>query len=96
MGAASEAIVSVLIPACTFIGILFAIFMWKRVSAISMGRGQSAYRTPNGREYLLEEEQQGEDEVITGSDSPFSRSAAHIKVSMHGIGMYRAVCLPGR
>ena len=53
---------NVLIPASSAVGVLFAIFLYTRVSKISMGGG-SVFRSQNGREYLLEEEQRGEDEV---------------------------------
>lgn len=56
-----EMAVSFLIPICAAIGIVFAVLMWRRVGAISMGR--APYRAQNGREYLLEEEQRGDDEV---------------------------------
>lgn len=45
------------------LAIIFGAWLWKRVSAISMTPGQSVFRSQNGREYLLEEEQRGDDEV---------------------------------
>lgn len=56
--------VTVYIPATAVVGILFGVWLWKRVSAISMTPGQSVFKTANGREYLLEEEQRGDDEVV--------------------------------
>jgi hypothetical protein len=47
-------------------GILFGLFLWVRVSKIKV-RGAGALRSENGREYLLAEEQRGEQEV-GGSD----------------------------
>ncbi len=43
--------------------ILFGIWLWARVSAIKVG-GAATIRSDNGRTYLLEEEQRGEDEII--------------------------------
>jgi hypothetical protein len=37
--------------------------LWKRVAEISLVPGASSFRASNGREYLLEEEQRGDDEV---------------------------------
>lgn len=56
-----EAFVSV-VPISAIAGILFAIFLWRRVAQIQV-RGGGALRSDNGREYLLEEEQRGEAEV---------------------------------
>lgn len=46
-------------------GVIFALFLWKRVSEIRVGGG-GALHSENGREYLLEEEQRGESEVSHG------------------------------
>jgi H+-translocating diphosphatase len=54
---------NVLIPLSAVVGIIFALWLWKRVSAIQLTGGQSVFRSQNGREYLLEEEQRGDDEV---------------------------------
>jgi hypothetical protein len=43
---------TILIPASTVVGVIFAIFMWQRVSKISMSGG-SVFRSENGRAYLL-------------------------------------------
>lgn len=56
-----EAFASV-VPISAIAGILFAIFLWRRVAQIQV-RGGGALRSDNGREYLLEEEQRGEAEV---------------------------------
>lgn len=53
---------NVLIPLAALVGIGFAIVLWARVSQIKVGGGHGV-RSENGREYLLEEEQRGEDEV---------------------------------
>lgn len=64
MSGVSEMLPSVFIPAAALIALVFAAFMWKRVSAISMTPGQSVYRSQaTGREYLLEEESRTDDEV---------------------------------
>ncbi|WIA41962.1 hypothetical protein OEZ86_009266 [Tetradesmus obliquus] len=55
---------TVLIPVSAVLAIIFGAWLWKRVSAISMTPGQSVFRSQNGREYLLEEEQRGDDEVV--------------------------------
>lgn len=54
---------TVLIPVSAVLAILFGAWLWKRVSNISLTPGQSVFRSQNGREYLLEEEQRGDDEV---------------------------------
>lgn len=95
---------TILIPASAIVAIIFGLWLWKRVSAISLvpggglscaerqrpavrgqawacwwapqaksrcagvlisvsGAGQNVFRSSNGREYLLEEEQRGDDEV---------------------------------
>ena len=43
---------NVLIPSSAAVGVLFAVFLWQRVSKISMSGG-STFRSQNGREYLL-------------------------------------------
>lgn len=58
----SDAAVSALIPISAVAGILFALWLWQRVSAIPV-RGSAGIRSETGREYLLEEEQRGESEV---------------------------------
>ena len=50
------------IPASAVVSILFAIWLWGRVAAIRVAPATHT-RSENGREYLLEEEQRGEDEV---------------------------------
>ena len=47
------------IIASALAGVVFALFLWHRVSKIRVGGG-GALRAENGREYLLEEEQRGE------------------------------------
>ncbi len=59
----SSAVPTILIPVSALLSIAFGIWLWYRVSAIKVGNGQHGLRTENGREYLLEEEQRGEDEV---------------------------------
>jgi inorganic pyrophosphatase len=54
---------TVLIPVSAILAIIFGLWLWKRVSAISLSPGQSVFRSQNGREYLLEEEQRGDDQV---------------------------------
>lgn len=50
------------VPVAALAGIIFAIWLWYRVSAIKV-RGGSGVSSQNGREYLLEEEQRGESEI---------------------------------
>lgn len=50
------------IPLSAVCGVVFAIVLWYRVSLIQV-RGGGARTGGSGREYLLEEEQQGEGEV---------------------------------
>ena len=50
------------IPAAAVVSILFAVWLWARVSAVRVAPATHT-RSENGREYLLEEEQRGEDEV---------------------------------
>lgn len=59
----SPAVPTILIPVAALIAIGFGVWLWYRVSAIKVGTGHQGLRTENGREYLLEEEQRGEDEV---------------------------------
>lgn len=54
---------TVVIPVFAVIGILFGLWMWRRVANIHLTPGQSVFRSQNGREYLLEEEQRGDDEA---------------------------------
>lgn len=61
-----DVVIMVAIPACCVVGILFAVFLWKRVAAIQLTAGAQTIRSANGREYLLEEEQRGEEEVRAG------------------------------
>lgn len=53
-----------LIPGASILAVVFAIWLWQRVAQVQMLGGQSLLRTGNGREYLLEEEQRGEEEVV--------------------------------
>ena len=50
------------IPASAVVSIIFAVWLWARVSAVRVAPATHT-RSENGREYLLEEEQRGEDEV---------------------------------
>ena len=59
----SPAVPTILIPVSALLAIAFGSWLWYRVSAIKVGNGSHGLRTENGREYLLEEEQRGEDEV---------------------------------
>lgn len=54
---------TVLIPGAALLAIVFGIWTWIRVSAVKVGASRGGGRTDNGREYLLEEEQRGPDEV---------------------------------
>lgn len=58
-----DGVVTVGIILSALTGVVFALFLWHRVSKIRVGGGGSL-RAENGREYLLEEEQRGENEVI--------------------------------
>ena len=58
-----EGVATGIIISSAVVGVIFALFLWHRVSAIRVGGGGSL-RAENGREYLLEEEQRGENEVI--------------------------------
>lgn len=64
----SSTVPTVLIPVSALLSIAFGIWLWYRVSAIKVGNGHHGLRTENGREYLLEEEQRGEDEVRLACD----------------------------
>lgn len=64
----SSTVPTVLIPVSALLSIAFGIWLWYRVSAIKVGNGHHGLRTENGREYLLEEEQRGEDEVCLACD----------------------------
>ena len=61
----SSAVPTILIPVAALLAIAFGSWLWYRVSAIKVGNGSHGLRTENGREYLLEEEQRGEDEVLS-------------------------------
>lgn len=54
---------TILIPVSAIVSIAFGAWLWWRVSFVSTTAGQSTIRSMNGREYLLEEEQRGDDEV---------------------------------
>eukprot|EP00951_Prasinocladus_malaysianus_P023718 scaffold202417_cov42-Prasinocladus_malaysianus.AAC.1 len=54
--------VNVFIPVCSLIGIAWGAVLWKRVAAVKV-TGGVAVRGNNGGEYLLEEEQRGDEEV---------------------------------
>lgn len=62
----TDAVASTLVPLSAVAGILFALWLWQRVSAIPVRGG--APRSETGREYLLEEEQRGESEVRVDVD----------------------------
>ena len=62
----SSSVPTILIPVAALLAIGFAAWLWYRVSSIKVGSGTHGLRTENGREYLLEEEQRGEDEVRFG------------------------------
>ena len=55
----SDVIVHLAIPGISLLAIVFGSWLWWRVSAVRVRAGPSS----SGREYLLEEEQRGEDEV---------------------------------
>ena len=61
----TDMFVNLYIPISAAVGILFAIWLWVRVSAVKVRPTDSTQRTENGREYLLEEESRGEAEVRT-------------------------------
>ena len=54
------------IPSAAGLSIIFAVWLWARVSAVRVAPATHT-RSENGREYLLEEEQRGEDEVYLGA-----------------------------
>lgn len=54
---------TIVIPVSAILSICFGAWLWWRVSFVSTTAGQSTIRSMNGREYLLEEEQRGDDEV---------------------------------
>lgn len=58
-----DALIATIIPGSAIIGILFAVFLWKRVSAIQLTGGR-LISSENGRQYLLEEEQRGGEEEV--------------------------------
>ena len=70
------------IPIAAILGVLFAIFLWQRVSKIRVG-GESTVRSENGREYLLEEEQRGENEVRLYTFGSFPKSLSRTSHSFH-------------
>jgi hypothetical protein len=69
----SDGLVNFIIIASALAGVVFALFLWHRVSKIRVGGG-GALRAENGREYLLEEEQRGENEVRKGCVTGFDVS----------------------
>ena len=54
--------VTAVVPVAAICGILFALWLWKRVANIKM-----SVRSRPGDSYLLEEEQRGEDEVVNAA-----------------------------
>lgn len=64
----SDGLVNFIIISSALAGVIFALFLWHRVSKIRVGGG-GVRRAENGREYLLEEEQRGENEVSKGCDT---------------------------
>lgn len=70
----SPAVPTILVPASALLAIAFGVWLWWRVSFIKVGNGHHGLRTENGREYLLEEEQRGEDEVNIAHDLPRKHS----------------------
>lgn len=57
----SDGVATFGIPLAAILGVLFAIFLWHRVSLIKVSGGGSP--SNGSREYLLEEEARGENEV---------------------------------
>ena len=55
---------TILIPSACFVGVVFALILWQRVSKVQI-TGGSVFRSGD-RAYLLEEEQRGDDEVRLG------------------------------
>ena len=51
------------IPVACVLGIIFAIILWRTVAQIQLGGSKSVLHSQNGREYLLEDEQRGDEEV---------------------------------
>jgi inorganic pyrophosphatase len=60
MPALSPTFVNVFIPLSAALGLIFAIWLWVRVSAVKVTPSNAPVRGENGREYLLEEESQSE------------------------------------
>ena len=55
---------TILIPSSCAVGMLFAVFLWLKVAKVKVaGHTAAAADGQNGRAYLLEEEQRGDDEV---------------------------------
>lgn len=50
-----------IIPVSAILGIIFALWLWKRVAKISVK--PKSVEPVSGEEYLLEEEQRGDEEV---------------------------------
>lgn len=67
--ASKDLFVSLLIPICSLIGIAWAAVLWKRVASVKVSGGV-AVRGNNGGEYLLEEEQRGDEEVFAPAYAP--------------------------
>ena len=59
----SPLFVNIFIPLSSTVAIIFAIFLWLRVSKIKVRPSDGPQRSENGREYLLEEESRSETEV---------------------------------
>ncbi|GIL74438.1 hypothetical protein Vretimale_2132 [Volvox reticuliferus] len=68
-----DPVVASLIPAAAVIGIIFAVFLWKRVSAIQLTGGR-LISSQNGREYLLEEQQGGGEEEVVAKAADIQKS----------------------
>jgi hypothetical protein len=66
----SDVVPAVLIPSAAILAILFGIWTWYRVSAVTVGGTRGAGRPGNGREYLLEEEEQRGEDDVRASHSP--------------------------
>lgn len=62
------------VPVSALLGIVFAVFLWQRVSNIKVRGGVS--RGEDGRSYLLEEEQRGESEASGLCAAPVCGPAA--------------------
>lgn len=60
-----EYAVLIAIPVCALLAIAFGAWLWQRVAQIHLSGSSTSVRSQNGREYLLEEEQRGDDEVIS-------------------------------